>query len=137
VLAREYVAPRPIRELRDDLPTGLLTVIDRMLSRMPGDRFQAPGEVTKALAPFARPAPPSKPETVQAPPMAANTTPPPDAPIVDIATTAPQNFLARCPFCLTRIRIPARVLGASLPCPHCGSYFTAVPEEDSGTRQER
>jgi hypothetical protein len=38
-----------------------------------------------------------------------------------------RGFLAQCPFCTSRIRVPDKALGASIPCPHCSSSFTAVP----------
>lgn len=150
--SKQFAEPRPITELRADLPPGLVAVLNKMTAFDPRNRYQTPAEVVKVLAPFARPTPYSKtapiPAAPPASPPAATPSPPakkqptvaaPSPAPVPVPTTVAvadparkeaDNFLARCPFCLTRIRIPARALGASLPCPHCGSYFTAVPEED-------
>jgi WD40 repeat protein len=46
--------PRPLAELRDDLPAGLEAVLERMLAKDPARRWQTPAEVAGALAPFCR-----------------------------------------------------------------------------------
>jgi hypothetical protein len=39
-------------------------------------------------------------------------------------------FTAACPFCPTKLlNVPETALGASVRCPQCGNYFTAVPPE--------
>jgi WD40 repeat protein len=43
----------PVGQLRSDLPEGLKTVLARMMAKHPKDRYQSPGEVAKALLPFA------------------------------------------------------------------------------------
>jgi outer membrane protein assembly factor BamB len=43
----------PIRELRADIPEGLVAVLDRMLAKKAADRFGTPGDVAAAVAPFA------------------------------------------------------------------------------------
>jgi serine/threonine-protein kinase len=44
--------PRPIEELRRDLPPDLVAVIGRCLARDPADRFAHAGELAAALEPF-------------------------------------------------------------------------------------
>src|SRR5262249_9034154 len=56
--------PRPIEQLRVDLPDGLGPVVRRMMSKAPQDRYQTPGEAAAALAPFCT-APETSPPTVQ------------------------------------------------------------------------
>jgi eukaryotic-like serine/threonine-protein kinase len=128
LLARKYAAPTPINQVRGDLPAGLVAIIEKMMAKDAGARYQTPAAVVKALAPYAKPVPVAAP----LPAPAKKPTPPPAAapPVVEAAPNDAQNFLARCPFCVTRIRIPTRALGASLPCPQCGSFFTAVPEDE-------
>jgi len=122
-LSKTRVAPVPIATLRGELPAGLVAVLEKMMAADPDKRYQTPAEVIKALADYAKPtevaAPAKKPET------------PAEAPVLDAAQNEPNAFQARCPFCMMRVRIPARALGASLPCPQCGNFFTAVPEDDS------
>jgi uncharacterized protein (TIGR03067 family) len=48
--------PRPIAELRKDIPLALASVLDRMMAKDPANRFQTPAEVATALTPFAQPA---------------------------------------------------------------------------------
>jgi len=43
----------PIRQLRPDVPDGLAAVVHRMLAKNPAERFDTPGEVAAAVAPFA------------------------------------------------------------------------------------
>lgn len=45
--------PRRLSELRSDVPSELLEVIDRMTAKEPSRRFQTPAEVAQALAPLA------------------------------------------------------------------------------------
>jgi hypothetical protein len=45
--------PPPMADLGRDVPPGLTAVLARMLAKDPADRFQVPGEVATALAPFA------------------------------------------------------------------------------------
>jgi len=49
--------PRPLAELRADLPGGLLRVIDKMMAKSTAKRYQVPAEVALALEPFISPAP--------------------------------------------------------------------------------
>src|SRR5262249_47972247 len=51
VLAHLRQKPQPVRELRSDVPTDLVRVIERMMARDPADRYQTPAEVAAALAP--------------------------------------------------------------------------------------
>ncbi len=46
--------PRPLSELRRDLPPPLLRILERMLAKDPDQRYQTPAEVAQALAPFTR-----------------------------------------------------------------------------------
>ncbi len=52
LVCHQTKAPRPIAELRSDVPAGLLAVLDRMLAKAPADRFQTPTEVAAALRPW-------------------------------------------------------------------------------------
>jgi hypothetical protein len=36
-------------------------------------------------------------------------------------------FVAACPFCPHHLTVPDRAMGACLPCPKCGNYFTVAP----------
>src|SRR5262249_43496341 len=44
--------PQPLTELRDDLPEGLMSVLERMMAKKPRERYQTPAEVAFALEPF-------------------------------------------------------------------------------------
>jgi serine/threonine protein kinase len=56
-------SPRPIRELRPDVPEGLAAVLERMMAREPAERYQTPAEVAADLAPWTRtPIPPPPPQ---------------------------------------------------------------------------
>jgi serine/threonine-protein kinase len=134
VFSQRYQVPVSIVKRRSDLAPALVSVLEKMMAKDVAQRYQTPAEVVKALAPFAKPAPvvPAAP----APAKKASSPAPavPAAPMAaEPAREEPAGFLARCPFCLVRIRIPARALGASLPCPQCSNFFTAVPEDESAS----
>jgi uncharacterized protein (TIGR03067 family) len=46
-------APRPLTELRGDVPAALARVVAKLLAKDPARRYQTPAEVAAALAPFA------------------------------------------------------------------------------------
>jgi WD40 repeat protein/tRNA A-37 threonylcarbamoyl transferase component Bud32 len=48
--------PRPLTELRRDVPLELAAVVARLLAKTPAERYQTPAEVAQALVPFLRPA---------------------------------------------------------------------------------
>jgi serine/threonine protein kinase len=50
LLAAQLRAPRPVTELRPDLPPALGAVVARMMHKDPGQRYQTPAEVLTALA---------------------------------------------------------------------------------------
>jgi CheY-like chemotaxis protein len=49
-----HARPRPVEELRPDLPPALGPVVARMMARDAGQRYQTPADVALALAPFTR-----------------------------------------------------------------------------------
>jgi len=49
--------PRPVSELRPDLPAGLAGVVGRLLAREPAGRFPTARAAAEALAPYAAPLP--------------------------------------------------------------------------------
>src|SRR5262249_16945282 len=44
--------PPPVHALRGDLSADLVAVLERMMAKEPGRRYQTPAEVIQALAPF-------------------------------------------------------------------------------------
>ncbi|MCH7724942.1 MAG: protein kinase [Planctomycetes bacterium] len=52
IIALVQQEPKPIRELREDVPQKLAQIIDKMLAKEPSDRFQTPAEVADTLAAF-------------------------------------------------------------------------------------
>jgi hypothetical protein len=49
--------PRPLREIRADVPLEVGRIVERMMARDPANRYQVPTDVVDALKPFARPTP--------------------------------------------------------------------------------
>ena len=51
--------PKPVCEMRPEVPEPMAAIVDKMLAKDPAQRFQAPAEVAQALAPWTRaPIPP-------------------------------------------------------------------------------
>ncbi|MCE9529847.1 MAG: protein kinase [Planctomycetes bacterium] len=44
--------PRPIRDLRTDVPDGVVTIVEKMMAKNPDHRYQSPAELAQALTPF-------------------------------------------------------------------------------------
>ncbi len=87
----------PITEVRSDLPTGLVRVLDKLLAQKPQDRFQTAAEAAEALQnlikPKARPAAnsaPSKADRKGASGVTTSPAPPPPAPEKVIVKVTPK-----------------------------------------------
>src|SRR5262249_7827908 len=53
VIAHLERTPRPLTEVRPDVPPELARVVEAMMAKEPAQRYQTPAEVAQALAPFA------------------------------------------------------------------------------------
>lgn len=58
--------PKPVLGVRGDVPRELADILDKMMAKEPGRRFQTPGEVAEALAPLV-PVPPPPPTAEEMP----------------------------------------------------------------------
>lgn len=45
------------------------------------------------------------------------------------------SFVARCPFCSVKFRLPETALAGMMECMRCHSFFTVVPEENASSRK--
>lgn len=54
LLAHQKKTPTPIAEIRPEVPDRLIDIVERMMSRLPGDRFDSPGQAAKALQPLVK-----------------------------------------------------------------------------------
>lgn len=55
--------PKPIRQIRPEVPEGLAAIVEKMMSKNPADRYQSPADITTALAGWTQtpiPPPPEK-----------------------------------------------------------------------------
>jgi serine/threonine-protein kinase len=55
LLMQQTREPRPVDQLRPDVPTAVVAVLTRMMAKAPGARFQTPAEAARALASCAGP----------------------------------------------------------------------------------
>ena len=110
----------PITDLRPELPTSLVTVLDRLLANKPQDRYQTAGEAAEALQSLIRPkksanlpAPPKKPPVEpsgqESPRGSDMPVPPPPPVVVTVRPTYPGWFL---PLAALAEQAPALALGA-------------------------
>jgi serine/threonine protein kinase len=54
--------PKPIRQIRPEVPEGLTAIVEKMMAKNPADRYQSPSDVTAALAPWTQTSIPPPPE---------------------------------------------------------------------------
>src|SRR5262249_15602853 len=52
VLAHQSEVPRPLNEVRPDVPPELAAVAAKMLAKEPAQRYQKPSEIAQAILPF-------------------------------------------------------------------------------------
>jgi serine/threonine protein kinase len=63
LMSHQLERPRPIRELRPEVPQAMAAVIDRMMAKDPAERYETPADVVTALEPWTQtPIPPPPPE---------------------------------------------------------------------------
>ncbi len=62
--------PKPIREIRPDVPEGMADVLEKMIEKEPARRYQTPAEVAEALAPWVQ-EPIEPPSAKDIPPITA------------------------------------------------------------------
>jgi serine/threonine protein kinase len=62
LVSQQLHDPTPIRQLRPEVPEGLAAVLRQMIAKDPAQRYQTPGEVAQALAPFTQTPIPPPPE---------------------------------------------------------------------------
>jgi serine/threonine protein kinase len=60
VAAHHDTVATPLDEVRPEVPAGLAAVVAKMMAKGPAERYQTPGEVAQALAPFCKAAPKAK-----------------------------------------------------------------------------
>jgi serine/threonine protein kinase len=58
ILSHQTRQPRPIRDLRPEVPAGMATVLDRMMAKDPEQRYRIPADVAAALTAWVRSTPP-------------------------------------------------------------------------------
>jgi serine/threonine protein kinase len=54
LIAHQVKSPTPVRQLRPEVPETMAMVLARMVAKKPADRYQTPGDVVAALAPWAQ-----------------------------------------------------------------------------------
>ncbi|MBL8794153.1 MAG: serine/threonine protein kinase [Planctomycetia bacterium] len=52
LLSKEKRPPKPIKELRPEVPDELVAIVERMMAKKPDDRFQAARDIEDALSPW-------------------------------------------------------------------------------------
>lgn len=78
LLAVQLKDPTPLISIRPELPPGLVAVVETMMVKKPDERYQTPGEVCEALAPWTQnPPPPPPSEIMPRVTVSPHRTPPP------------------------------------------------------------
>jgi serine/threonine protein kinase len=52
LMAHSEAAPRPLTEFRQDVPPGLVQLIERLMAKDPAHRYQTPADAARALEPY-------------------------------------------------------------------------------------
>lgn len=104
--------PKSLAEVRPDLPAGVVAVIGKMMEKDPAKRYQIPGEIADALAPFTQTpiGPPPDQEMPRLSPAARGAAPVETAPDTVVRSGAAP---ASAPSSTSGVKIP--VSGPSLP----------------------
>jgi tRNA A-37 threonylcarbamoyl transferase component Bud32 len=116
VTARRDGPVPSVRDLLPQAPPGLDAVMQRMMARMPEDRFQTPLRVAQALAPFIRPQAAEPTVAPSAQPVAVRALAPADAMAQAVSQASPAATF-EAPAALTTIDEPAPFHFGAEPVP--------------------
>jgi len=105
LMAHREKTPRPLTEIRAEVPPELARVVERMMAKDPARRFQTPDEAARALAPFAD-AEAARNAATRLDAFASG-----DAPTMPAASARPQG----APAAKEWLRAEASTLGATSP----------------------
>ncbi len=94
-LAHREKQPRPLLELRSDVPAELWQVVKRLLAKDPAQRDQKPIEVVQALTPFVKPGAKTEPKSGSMPVRKVD--PPVKATRIDADTNQVKKVLREVP----------------------------------------
>jgi serine/threonine protein kinase len=85
--------PRPIGTFRQDVPAGLVAVLEKMMAKDADQRYQTPAEVAEALAPWTQGevAPPPEKEMPRLSPAATGAVPAGEATVVSTPPAGPSS----------------------------------------------
>ena len=61
ILLHQQAEPRPIDEIRTDVPAAVTALVKRLMAKDPAERFQTPASTAMALSSFTKPTSPSRP----------------------------------------------------------------------------
>lgn len=64
--------PKPLVEIRDDIPPEVIAIVEKLMAKSPEDRFQTPAEVVEQLKPYGHPDSPYANDTAVTQPTIAN-----------------------------------------------------------------
>jgi serine/threonine protein kinase len=113
--------PRPIRETNPEIPDWLAGVIEKLMAKEPGERFQSASEVVEVLcqhlAEFQHAAWMPAPAPAPAP---ASANPPAGLP----------TSLTICPSCGASLHVSERMVGSLVHCAECGKPFRVEDGSD-------
>jgi hypothetical protein len=101
-------APRPIRETNPEIPDWLSEVVDKLLAKEPGERYQSAGEVVEVLGQQLA----KLQHGAWVPPAASN------APPAGLPTS-----VTICPSCGASLHVPESMVGTLVHCAECGKPF--------------
>jgi serine/threonine protein kinase len=135
MISHQIRQPRPIRELRPEVPDGQAAVIDRMMAKEPARRYQTPAEVAEALAPWTQTPipPPPKEEMPEQDPAAGGPLAVPSSPAPrDEAPSTPTPSHAKTDHGLPPPGSPP----SSKPVPAMPAERGSTPVPRSDIRQE-
>jgi eukaryotic-like serine/threonine-protein kinase len=79
LLWHQSKSPKPVREVRPEVPEAVAKVVSKMMAKKPDDRYQSPGELAEALLPFTQTPIPPPPES-EMPQLSAAAQGPPSGP---------------------------------------------------------
>jgi serine/threonine protein kinase len=109
-------APRPIKEIRPEIPGWLVAVIERLHAKNPGERYQSATELANVLGQHL------------AQLQQASWTPQPELTpkVIPDMVESPNpaiTSLTICPICGAQLHVPESKVGQTVNCPQCGKAF--------------
>ena len=138
LLAHQVQQPKAVSEIRQDVPSALIDICNRMIAKKPDDRYQTAGEVSRALASRSNGDSTAREENTSVIEASQSSSQQrTSAASTDTEVNSQQKTLAKidgsvrtaCTGCGAQFKAPSSAIGKRVRCPRCQAVFPVTASD--------